>query len=314
MTLSELLSRRLILVSGKGGVGKTTVSLALGLLANKLKKNVLLIEFNSTDRLAPYFRLKKVGQKLTQVKPGLSIININPSDCFEEFILSRVHFKPLVDMFVKSRFVTAFLDAVPGLNELLMVGRIYEAEKELKKKSKTEKNFDLIVVDCPASGHGVSSFEVPHVLSRAITVGPLRVLADQMIELLTDAKRTVFCPVTLAEEMPVTETIELIDLVKDKLKIKLGPIFLNNIYDAPFSKDESEKIQKIKADENSPLYPYVAYSNLAIDRTQLNKTYSKLLKSQAQGYDIITIEHLHDALLEEGDLKPLVQKWLKEVA
>src|SRR3989338_4128625 len=121
MSLASLFDRRLILLSGKGGVGKTTIALSLGLAAANLKKKTLIIEMNSTERVAPYFGLKEIGHKEIPLAPYLTGINLNPQDCFEEFVLSRIKFKTIFDIFINNRFVTAFLSAVPGLNDLLMI-------------------------------------------------------------------------------------------------------------------------------------------------------------------------------------------------
>ncbi|MDO8519394.1 MAG: ArsA-related P-loop ATPase, partial [Deltaproteobacteria bacterium] len=131
--MKSLLDKRLILLSGKGGVGKTTIALCLGLASALLKKKTLIVEMNSTERVAPYFGLKEIGHKEIPLSPYLTGINLNPHDCFEEYVLMQIKFKAIFDTFINNRFVTAFLNAVPGLNELLMIGKIFDLERQAKR-------------------------------------------------------------------------------------------------------------------------------------------------------------------------------------
>lgn len=312
MVLSTLLSKRLILLSGKGGVGKTTVAVALGLLASRLKKKTLLVEMNSTERVAPFFGLKEVGSEEIPLSPYLTGINISPQACFEEYVLKQIHFKKIFDAFINNRFVTYFLNAVPGLNELLMIGKIADLELQMKSKPKHESLFDLIIVDGPATGHGVSAFEVPNIVAKAVKIGPIKNQASKVIKLLADSSKTVFSVVTLSEEMPVVEAGELIQMVREKLKISLGPIFLNNFYDSHFTPGEIAKIEK-KIPESKNLYPYFAYSHLASERSQLNEHYFQVLKKNNAGMEIIKIPHLDRGVATVADLKVVVDDWVKEM-
>lgn len=303
MSVTSLLQKRLILLSGKGGVGKTTVSVALGLLASRLKKKALLVEMNSTERVAPFFGLDKIGDQEIPLAPYLTGINLYPPSCFEEYVLRQVRFKKIFDTFVNNRFVTSFLNAVPGLNDLLLTGKIYDSERQGR--------YDVIIVDGPATGHGVSTFEVPFVVSRAVKVGPLRSQSDKIIKLLTDPKKTVFSVVTLAEEMPVVEAGELADMIKNKLKIELGPLFLNNFWKASFSTEEEEKLLRQCPGPSNPLYPYFASSLLSFSRGRLQAHYREVLERENPGVEIVTIPHIPKGLGSARDLKEVVDIWMR---
>lgn len=306
MTLSELLKRRIILLSGKGGVGKTFISLALALTQEKRNKKTLIVEMNSTERVAPYFGLKKIGPQVKEIRPNLHAINLNPQECFQEYVLQRVKFKKIIDTFINNRFITYFLSAIPGFNELLMIGKIYELEKE---KTKNGLVYDSIIVDGPASGHGVSAFEVPLVVNRLVKVGPLKTQSEKIIELLKDAKKTAFSVVTLAEEMPVTETLELKKGIETRLEFALGPLFVNKIKQTDLNDADKEKILKQKLSPEDELYPYWAYTKFSMDREKLNQKYVKLL--QKQEMNLVEISEWNHEPAKEADLADLVSEWAK---
>lgn len=292
MNLSELLSKRLILISGKGGVGKTFVSLLLAQRAAHLKKRTLLVEMNSTDRIAPYFGLEAIGHNETALAPYITGINLNPQDCFEEYVLMRVHFKGIFDAFINNRFVTYFLNAVPGFNELLMIGKIYDLERQTIKKVSRKKQYDLIIVDGPATGHGVSAFEVPQIVHDTVKVGPLQKQSSKILKLLKNPQKTAFSVVTLAEEMPVVEATEMVHMIKQRLGVSLGPLFLNKYHASPFLRKEEEVIKSSLPNPKDPLYPYYAYSHLSVKRAELNEYYEGELRRRNSGVEIFKIQEM----------------------
>lgn len=314
MTLGELLDKRLILLSGKGGVGKTTLAVALGIVASRLKKKTLLVEMNSSERVAPLFGLKEVGYKEVQLAPLLHGINLNPKDSFEEYVLRQIKFKALFDAFVNNRFITYFLNAVPGLNELLMIGKIYDLERQPESKSNKSKKYDLIIVDAPATGHGVSTFEVPSVVMSAVHVGPLKTQAENIQTLLVDKDKTAFSIVSLPEEMPVVEASELANKISNHLKLGLGPIFLNRKGSTDFTDAEAEKIEKKMPKEDDRLHPYFAYAKLDFNRGELGDFYLKDLAKKNPTTRIIPLPQLDTEIEKAKDLDQLVAVLEKELS
>ncbi|MBI2340047.1 MAG: ArsA family ATPase [Deltaproteobacteria bacterium] len=306
MTLSELLNKRLILLSGKGGVGKTTVSVLLALLASRLKKKVLVIEMNSTERVAPFFGLKTIGHREIPLAPYITGINLSPRDCFEEYVLMQIRFKAIYDAFFNNRFVGYFLNAVPGLNELLMIGKIFYLEKQ-KDKRTAEPLYDIIIVDGPATGHGISTFEVPRIARDAIKVGPLRTQSDRILSLLKDPARTAFSVVTLAEEMPVVEAGELLTMVREKLNLPVGPIFINAVHQTDITEEEARILAGKAPEKDDPLYPWFAYASLSYQRARLNAEYREMLMEKNKSLECIAIPFQYGETTSAKGLEPIVE-------
>ncbi|OGQ08824.1 MAG: hypothetical protein A3G32_06630 [Deltaproteobacteria bacterium RIFCSPLOWO2_12_FULL_40_28] len=303
MNLEELMLRRLVFVSGKGGVGKTTVAISLGLLAAQLGKKTILVELTSSERIAPFFFDKMAGYKELELQNNLFVINPNPHDCLKEYVMKQVYFKGIYELFVNNRYVTSFLNAIPGLNELLMLGKIMDLE--------WQKKYDFIIVDAPATGHGVSFLEVPDVVMNAVKVGPLRKKAFEISEGIKNQEVTAFCGVTLAEEMPVVELSELMEKIKKDLKINLGPVFVNNTVSSPLSLAEAVKLKEEPFSEDEHLKAYPALALMMYERAKLNEEYIVELKKNIGKNTLIKLPHKPGLIRKGKDFFPLVDD-LKE--
>src|SRR5262249_22674278 len=152
-------------------------------------------------------------------------INISSQKAFEEYILGQIRFKRLYKAVFENRLVRHFIEAAPGLSDLMEIGKVYSLTK----------SYDLVIVDAPATGHGVSLLEIPGIVSEATRIGPLKTESDKIIRLLHDAESTQAILVTLPEEMPVTEALEMNERLEKKLGIALGPLFLNQFPESPFT-------------------------------------------------------------------------------
>lgn len=300
MTLHDLLAKRLVFVSGKGGVGKTTVAVLLGLIAAKKKKRVLLVEMNSSGRLAPIFQAGEIGYEETALAPSISGTNLSPKRCLEEFVIKQVRFRALYQTFFNNKYVTNFLSATPGLSEVLMLGKIYELERQLKNRMFREYQYDFIVVDAPATGHGLSMLEVPQVLERAVKVGPLHKKAVNINEILADRERTAFCLVTLAEEMPFSESLEYVRDLRAKTQIHFGPLFVNAVM---------PRLPRFALPQGLPegLGLYGEYYRLARERGDLNDAYVKKITEAFADFECIILPFQFGGLLQLADFRGLAQ-------
>jgi len=248
---SDLLDRRLVVVTGKGGVGKSTVSAALAVLAARRGKRVLVAEVDARERVAPMLGGRPSGPVVRQVVPGISTVNVDPRHALEEYALMVVKVRALYQAVFENRVVRFFLRAVPSLAETLMLGKILH---EARSENDGRPRWDLVVVDAPATGHAVQLLGVPRALRDTVPAGPLRRDADWMHALLQDPARTAVALVSLPEEMPVTETAELDARIRDELQLPRGPVFVNAMPDARFTLAERADL-RARLDEAPPLGP-----------------------------------------------------------
>ncbi len=208
--LSRLLERRIVIVTGKGGVGKTAVSLALGVLAAKRGLNTLVCETSGADQVCGRFGLPAGGYAISTLGPRLSTMSIAPEPAIEEYLLRMLRFRKLYEMVFKNRVMGPFLDAVPGLHDLIQLGKVFDLERErgpvLGGRS---RQWDFIVVDAPATGHGISMLTAPRGMMRLTRSGPFHDNARDVAGLIEDPVRTAIVLVSLAEALPVHETAEL---------------------------------------------------------------------------------------------------------
>lgn len=237
---SDLLDRRLVVVTGKGGVGKSTVSAALAMLAARRGKRVLVTEVDARERVAPMLGGRPSGPLIRPVLPGISTVNVDPRHALEEYALMVVKVRAIYQAVFENRVVRFFLRAVPSLAETLMLGKILH---EARSGEHGKPRWDLVVVDAPATGHAVQLLGVPQALLGTVPGGPMRRDAEWMQALLSDPARTAVTLVSLPEEMPVTETAELDAQIGAGLKLPLGPVFLNAMPDARFTAEERDRLR-----------------------------------------------------------------------
>ena len=253
-----------MIVTGKGGVGKSTVSAALALLAARAGKRVLVCEVNAQERVAPLLGGAPSGSAIREVLPGLFTVNVTPPDAMREYGLMVLRFKTIYDAVFENRLVRYFLRVVPALAELVMLGKILH---EAKAEERGRPRWDLVVVDAPATGHAVQLLRVPSALVDTIPGGPLRHDAEWMEALLVDPARTSLAIVTLPEEMPVNEAIDLDAQVRGVLGIHRGALFVNAMPPARFGAEEVARLAAL-ADAGPPLGPAARAARLQAIRAE----------------------------------------------
>lgn len=274
--------RRLILVLGKGGVGRSTVAAAIAGQLAAAGKKTLLYETNANDRFGNYFDKPTVGPEPAQLAPNLWAINTTPATALAEYGLMILKFKSVYEMVFENRLTRAFLRAIPGLDDYSLLGKAWFHTEETKRGKPV---WDTVVFDMPASGHSISMLRVPWVIVDTVPEGPLTRDARTVKQLLTDPKRTTAVLVTLAEEMPVNEAIEL----EDKL-ITLGivpqQLVVNQLYPdhVPNGTPLARVLDALVADPTltTPLAEIATHASMSRDRRALNATYLHEIAKRAK--------------------------------
>ncbi|MEE8557312.1 MAG: ArsA-related P-loop ATPase [Myxococcota bacterium] len=245
--LQGLLERRLLLVTGKGGTGKTTFAATLGTLAARRGLETVVVEVGTDAQIPPLLSRgappKPNGRAPVQVAPHLHVFRVDPSEALTEYLELQVPFRPVVGMVTRNTGFRRLLDAAPGWRELITLGKIWHLETRSVGGS---PRWDLLVVDAPATGQGLSFLSVPRVVLETVRIGPLRRHTRWVQDLLTDPRRTLVIPVTLPEELPVRETLELCGAVR-ALGLATGPIIANGVEPGPDLTDAEDILERVRS-------------------------------------------------------------------
>ena len=223
-------------VTGKGGVGKSTVAIALGLLAARQGLRTIVAELASQDRIQGLFSENGERERFRELElaPGLFTISIDPQQAMEEYL--RVKAGTLGQALGSSRLFQAFAMATPGMRELLSIGKVWELA-QLDRRTRGAAPYDLVIVDAPATGHGVGLLRTPKTFADIAHVGPIAHQGRTIADTIADHEFTGVIAVATPEEMPVNETMTLADeLSRDELALDL--VVVNALYPARFEIDE----------------------------------------------------------------------------
>lgn len=205
--MSDLLEKRFVIVAGKGGVGRTTVSLLVGRCAAARGKRTLVCLAGAPPRYEELLGGLSIGAVPREVSSGLHVVNLDPVAARDEYGLMVLRSPTLHRLVFGSRIVRAFLDAVPGLAEWAVLGKAtYHALRTVGGRPE----YDVVVFDSPATGHGLDVLSLPAAIAGSVPGGRIRDEALERVELMRDPARCEVVPVTLPEEMPVSEVLELV--------------------------------------------------------------------------------------------------------
>jgi anion-transporting ArsA/GET3 family ATPase len=246
--IPELLDKRLVIVTGKGGVGKTTVAVALGLRAAAEGKRTIVCEVASQENASRMFAHTEVGFHEVEMEENLWSISIDPDESMREYVLLQLKVRAMRDMLFRSRIFNYLAAATPGLKELVTIGKIWELA-QLDRKVKKGRKYDLVIVDAPATGHGVGFLQTPRTFANIARVGPIHSQAQRLDAFITDHEQTGTAIVALPEEMPVNESAALERDLRDEVGVAVDRVYLNGLYPERFSKAEAERLSSLAEDE-----------------------------------------------------------------
>ncbi len=240
MTVGDPLAGRLIFVVGKGGVGRTTVAIATALLAARRGRQVLAVETEGAGALGTGLAALR---SLHHPPDGIERVRhlvIEGQAALEEYLGLIIPIRRVLRTVFESGVYQAFVTAAPGLRELMTVGKIwYEASGREGEPGAP----DVVVVDAPATGHGLQLLRMPQSAAEAFGVGLVRREALRIVGLLRDPLRTAILAVTTPEEMPVSETIEMLDTV-ERLHLPAPTVVVNQVHRAPCSEAEGALVER----------------------------------------------------------------------
>jgi anion-transporting ArsA/GET3 family ATPase len=243
--MPDLFDRDFLFVTGKGGVGKTTVSAALALAASRRGKRVLVAMCNAKERLSHLLEVDAVGTRNMPIGENLEAVNMTPSVALEEYGMMVLKVRSVYKAIFENRFVAAVLRGTPGIEAWSMLGKAYFHTNEQLEDGRPR--YDLVIVDGPATGHALDMLRVPQVICDVAPPGLLRKEAENALELFRDPERSAAVLVTLAEDMPANETIELHAALEDEIRMPVGRLVLNSVLPKLFKAKERAPVAALPA-------------------------------------------------------------------
>lgn len=246
MSLARLVQRRLIIVTGKGGVGKTTLTAALARHFAADGRRVLAAEIVPTadtpSQLAVALGVQRITEEPALALPNLSVVLVTPTAGHHRFLQDSLPIKLLADTAMRSQALRKFLSAAPGFSDMGVMYRMLDLMK--RPNPAGGHAYEIVLLDSPATGHALALAQIPEFLIRVIPGGPIRRVAEEGLAVLTDPRITGTMIVTLPETLPVTEALELQEgLTKHRLPV--SAIVVNRVPRDPFSKEERAAVSTV---------------------------------------------------------------------
>jgi anion-transporting ArsA/GET3 family ATPase len=255
-----------VVVTGKGGVGKTTVAAALGLVAARRGLRTIVAEVQRRDDVSR--ALGGEGMQEEELAPGLHHVSIDPELAMELYLADQLP-AALAEVLSASRTFSYLAAATPGMRELLTVGKVWELAQEDRRTPGAEP-YDLVVLDAPATGHGVAVLSAPRTFAQVARMGRIARQGRTIDAMVSDPARTGVVAVARPEEMPVNETLALQDALRDEVGLDVGLVIANGMLPRRFSAADARALD---AADDSPEVRAArhAHARAAAQRSQLER-------------------------------------------
>ncbi|HEX9711287.1 MAG TPA: ArsA-related P-loop ATPase [Actinomycetota bacterium] len=233
---------RVLMVSGKGGVGKSTVAAALAVAAAKRGERVLVADLEDRESVGPIFGLPKLPHQEHHIEAGITGLSVIPDEALVEYFRVVYRVPKFSRALLRSKAVEFATQTAPGIRDILLIGSIMQAERS---RHDGRVQYDRIIVDAPPTGRLPRLLDAPRAIVELVRAGPIKPQAQRVLDLVLDPRRLQVVLVTLPEEMPVRETVEAVETLQ-KMDVTLGSIVVNGIWPALDSVGKNAK-QKLRA-------------------------------------------------------------------
>jgi anion-transporting ArsA/GET3 family ATPase len=297
--MRELLTKPLLVVTGKGGVGKSTVAAALGMAAAARGRRTIVAEVAARDDISRAVAAGDVPEGQTFVErdlgAGLHHISIDPESALEEYVKDQLP-RGVADLLAASRMFSYLVAATPGLRELLTVGKVWELAQP-DRRTPGAHPYDLVILDAPATGHGVAVLTAPGTFADAARMGPIARQGAIIHGMLANPEQTGIVAVATAEEMPVNETLALRDALADELGQRFAAVVVNGVLPARFRRADVAALEAAGADASRA----VRAARTEAARARAHRAQVARLRRGVSGTELRTLPFVfdHDGL--DGD-------------
>jgi anion-transporting ArsA/GET3 family ATPase len=243
--MTDLLDRKLLFVTGKGGVGKTTIAASLALLGAQQGKRTLVGELDAKGNLADFYESGATSFKEREVSPNLWALSMNTEESLKEYLSLQLKIPFIARIGPLARTFDFVANAAPGVKEILTIGKfVWEVR---------EGRYDLIVVDAVATGHITGQLAAPAAIQELVHVGLVRDQTDWMLDILGDPAQTGVVIVAAPEEMPVNETLELAERLQTETVVDLAAVVANRVLPELFGRGEEEVFDALNDRTRTPV-------------------------------------------------------------
>jgi anion-transporting ArsA/GET3 family ATPase len=236
--LVDLLDRKLIFVTGKGGVGKTTVAAALGWLAAAEGKRTLVCEVDAKGNLADFYETGPTAFEEREIVPRLWAMSMDTEASLRQYLALQLKLPLAARIGPIAKMFDFVASAAPGVREIVTVGKLCWEVRE--------RHYDIVVVDASASGHIVGQLAAPQAINQLVQVGLVRQQTGWMLDILGDPETTGLVVVTTPAEMPVNETLELTGQVGEETNVDLAAVVVNRVLPELFGRSEEEVFERLE--------------------------------------------------------------------
>ncbi len=312
MTLEELFNKGLILVTGKGGVGKTTLALSLSLL-NGAHGRRAIVAFSDRLRglkgIAPGKR--RAMSKETKLDEGVYGITIYPDKALEEYVRRRFfHVLPFYNPLLKIKAIEYFFEAAPGLKELVTIGKVWHLGNQKLRRGgkgggKSVSKYDQVIFDAPSSGYAMPLFRVPEKVLKLVKGGPFREHVVWVEEFLNNPEMTVLVTVTTPEEMAIEETREIVEQAEE-VGIRHAFSVLNRVYPQRFTVCEGRVIERL-LNGSGGAFSALNAARSYLEREELSRKYRREL-AEITGGKVVSVRERFKATLGVDDMRDIARE------
>jgi anion-transporting ArsA/GET3 family ATPase len=241
--LSDLLDRKLVFVTGKGGVGKTTIASALAWLAADRGRRTLVCEVDAKGNLADFYETPPFAFEERQIAPRLWAMSMDTEASLKQYLSLQLKLPLVARIGPLAKMFDFVASAAPGVREIVTVGKLCWEVKE--------GHYDFVVVDASASGHIVSQLTAPQAINQLVQVGLVRQQTGWMLDILDDPATTGVVVVATPSEMPVSETLELTGRLREETNVDLAAVVVNRVLPELFGRGEEEVFERL--DQPGPI-------------------------------------------------------------